>query len=129
MHPMNASLEKGGGNPTAFRIALWAVGWVVALAGALSTFSVPLYLTVLVLLFGALTSALAYPRTPPMNWRSNVVLGLGGVLIIGVLELFGEERVRHWVPHPAGYIVAWFGCFYGFRQLRQLLRDHKTAQV
>lgn len=55
-------------------------------------FSVPLYLTFLLLVLGGATCALAYRTVPPMNWPSWLVLGIGCVLIIGVLELFGQER-------------------------------------
>ena len=47
-----AKAPGDGGSPSAPRVAVWAVGWAVALAGALSTFSVPMYVSVVLLLDG-----------------------------------------------------------------------------
>ena len=49
-----AKAPGDGGSPSAPRVAVWAVGWAVALAGALSTFSVPMYISVVLLLAGSL---------------------------------------------------------------------------
>jgi len=126
MDTVNSSPETIDKAPSPLRIAFWAIGWVVSIAGALSLFSVPLYLTFLSLVLGTVTCALAYRSTPAMTWRSWFVLVIGSILIMVILSLFGEERIRRWIPHPAGYIPAWFGSFHAFRQLRHLLHHQET---
>jgi hypothetical protein len=116
---MNSSYE----GPSVWRVSILVVGWTVAIAGALSIFSVPLYLSFVLLVGGTTLGALAYRNPPPMTWRSWAMLIAGCVIIICVLNLFGQERIRHWTPHPAGYIPAWFVCFHAFQQMRHLLRD------
>lgn len=128
MDKAKESVVRDGGSASAPRVAVWAVGCAVAVAGALSTFNVPMYLSLLLLLAGSVILALAAPGTPAMNWRAWLVFVSGSVLIIGVLNLFGEERIRHWIPHPAGYIPAWFVCFVGFRQLWWLGHRHEVPQ-
>ena len=121
------SHDRAGDKPSPVRTCILVIGYLVAISAALSLFSVPLYVSFLLLVTGAVIGTLAYRATPAMTWRSWLVLILGCVVILGVLNLFGQERVRYWKPHPAGYIVAWFVCFQAFRHVRFLLSQHDTV--
>src|SRR5436309_1221793 len=112
METINSTHGKVVGSASPLRICIMAVGWLVAIFGALSLFSVPLYFTLLLAVGGTLIGTLVYRDAPAMTWRSWLVLIVGCVLIIGVLNTFGQDRIRHWTPHPAGYLPAWFGCFH-----------------
>ncbi len=124
---MNPTHDKPGGTLSPWRICALAGGWLVAIFGALSLVSVPLYLAFLLLIAGTVIGSLAYRGGPPMTWGAWVVVIGGCALIVGALSLFGQETVRHWTPHPAGYIPAWVGCFHAFRQVRYLLIQHDKA--
>ena len=115
---MTSPHHKAGDKPSPLRTCILVIGYLVAISAALSVFSVPLYVSFLLLVAGAVIGTLAYGAAPAMTWRSWLVLILGCAVILGVLNLFGQERVHHWRPHPAGYIVAWFVCFHAFRHVR-----------
>jgi len=115
--------EENSGRPSPARIFFLGVGYVLALIGVLCVFTIPLYASLLVLVSGAVIGSLAYRPTPVMTWQSWTVLIGGYALILGVLCLFGDEKVRHWTPHPAGYIPGWMACFYAFRHIRFAFRQ------
>ena len=126
MQASSSSNHNSDTRPSHVRICALIVGYLVALFGALSMSSVPVYISVVLVAAGGLAAALASRPTPTMtNWRSWLVVVAGWAVILGVLLLFGEERVRHWKPHPGGYIVGWFVCFQAFRHLRHALSHHK----
>jgi len=96
------------------------------LLGALSILRTPLYVPLLFILIGGALAALASFRTPsmtppPMTKLSWIVLLAGFGIVIGVLGVIGEDTVRHWTPHPAGYGVAWFACFQAVRHFRHII--------
>jgi len=94
------------------------LGFAVLLFATLSLFSLPLYMTTISLVAGAILCAVVSIRQPTMTRSSWIVLVAGMILIFGVLYLIGEDRVRHWRPHPAGYFPAWIVCFHAFRHIR-----------
>ena len=107
------------------RLCLLATGYALMLLGALSIFSAPLYISFLFLLVGAALSVFASFRTPsmtppPMTKLSWVVLLAGSGILLALLNVIGENTVRHWTPHPAGYGPAWFACFQAFRHFRHI---------
>jgi hypothetical protein len=108
------------------RLCLLATGYALMLLGALSIFSAPLYISFLFLLVGAALSVFASFRTPsmtppPMTKLSWVVLLAGSGILLALLNVIGENTVRHWTPHPAGYGPAWFACFQAFRHFRHII--------
>jgi hypothetical protein len=108
--------------PSEARIFSLVLGYLIAFGAAMSLLSVPLYDTFLLFAAGAVVIWFAHCATPPVTtWRSWSVLIGGCVLLIGVLSLFGQERIRHWTPHPAGYIPAWFILFSAIRHFWYLL--------
>jgi hypothetical protein len=98
-----------------------AIGYIVLSAGVLSVFSIPFYASLLVMAVGTGIAILSDRTKIPTTRSSWIVLLAGCVLIFCVLALFGDERIRHWKPFPAGYIPAWFACFHGFRHIRHLI--------
>ena len=113
------------------RIVALAIGYVVAIVGVLSFFSIPFYASLALMALGTVIGLLADRTKIPMTRNSWIVLLAGCVLIFCVLAFFGQERIRHWTPFPAGYIPAWFGFFHGFRHVRYLVshveRVHDVA--
>jgi len=111
------------------RICFLILGYLVTLAGCCFFFSL---LMVYLLAAGCaimVVASIGVPQ-PRVTWRSTVTATLGCAIIIGVLSLFGQDRVRTWRPHPAGYIPAWLLCLYAFRQLREIfssLRDDEKV--
>jgi hypothetical protein len=127
MHLDTTAGQVTGNNvirPHPLRIGVIASGYLVAFFGALSTWSIPLLASLLALV-GGLTVASLLARgncaAPRMGWRTFAVWIAGSAVILGILFLIGEEKVRHWTPHPAGYQIAWFVCLSAFRHLRQIL--------
>jgi hypothetical protein len=110
--------------PSTLRICGVIIGYSISLFGALSLFSVQLYISFLSLFIGAAFIMLA-SRTvrtnPSMTLRSWIILIAGCSVILAVFYMFGDEQVRHWRPHPVGYVPAWFTCFHAFRQIRYML--------
>jgi hypothetical protein len=108
-----------------------AIGYIVALVGVLSVFSIPVYASLHIMAVGTGIGILADRTKIPLTRSSWIVLLAGCVLIFCVLALFGEDRTRHWKPFPAGYMPAWFACFLGFRHIRYLIlhmeRGHDDA--
>jgi hypothetical protein len=100
------------------RVAALGVGYFVTLAGVLSIFSIPLYTSLLLIAVGTVILLLSDRTKIPMTRSSWLVLLAGCGLILCALALFGEDRIRHWTPFPAGYIPAWVACFHGFRHVR-----------
>jgi hypothetical protein len=41
---------------------------------------------------------------------------------IGILSLFGEDRIKQWRPHPGGYPAAILIVMYAFCHFRQIRR-------
>ena len=107
-----------------FRVVALATGYVVAVVGVLSIFTIPFYASLVLMAVGTVIALLSDRANISMTRSSWIVLLAGCILILCVLALFGENRVRHWTPFPAGYIPAWFGCFNGFRQVRHLILYH-----
>ena len=117
-------MQPGAPLPSTPRLCVIILGYLVIIAGALSTFSVPLLVTFLIIAAGGLVIDLASRRdypAPRNTWRSMLVWIAGCTVIMGVLWLFGQDRVRQWTPHPAGYQIVWFFCLALFRHLRQIL--------
>ena len=112
-------------------IVALTTGYFVAIVGVLSFFSIPIYVSLVLMAVGTVISLLADRTNIPMTRVSWIVLLAGCIMILCVLALFGEDRVRHWTPFPAGYIPAWFGCFHGFRHIQNLIlhvvRVHDVA--
>lgn len=116
--------------PRVSRLTLLTAGYLTALAGALSFFSIPLSLTFSTLIAGCGVTALASRREyapPRFTWRSMLVWIMGSAVILGGLWLAGEERVRYWKPHPAGYQVAWLISLSLFRHLLHILRPEPAV--
>lgn len=111
--------------PNAVHVGVMVVGYLIALFGALSLFRLPLGVCLLTLVAGGSVLALASRggySPPGLTWRTGLVWVAGSVLILGVLWLIGEDRVRNWTPHPAGYQTAWFVALSLCRHLRQIVR-------
>ena len=109
--------------PSTPRLCVIILGYLITIAGAFSMFSVPLLATLLIIAAGGLMIDLVSRRdypAPRHTWRSMLVWIAGSAVIMGVLWLIGEDRVRHWTPHPAGYQIVWFFCLNLFRHLRQI---------
>ncbi len=129
MQTTTSSPQNLGSRPSGLRISILVVGYLVALFGALSIFSVQLYISFLLLIAGGVVATLALRPTPAMTPRSWLVLLAGCVVILVVLYLFGEERVRQWRPHPAGYTPTWFVCFNAFRQIRRVVSHEESPAI
>jgi hypothetical protein len=107
------------------RIALIAVGYVLAIVGALSLFrwlpfAVAIGLEAAGLLLVTLCS-FSDPRLVPLfRWR-HVAIWLAGALAIlsGVLS-FMEENVRPWTPHPGAYQQLWLLSLAAFVHFRRI---------
>ncbi len=108
-------------DPSWPRVLALAIGYVVGLIGVLSTFSIPVYGSLLLIGASGLIVFLSDRTKIPMTRRSWIVLLAGWALIFCVLALFGDDRIRHWTPFPAGYIPAWVCLFHGFRHVRYLI--------
>jgi len=115
-HPSPAA----GNPPSPVRIALAVLGWILMLGAALSLLIVPFSVTFLLFAAGTVIVFVAFRPSPPMTWRSWIAFFAGPVVIIAVLSLFGDDRIRQWRPHPAGYIPAWFICLNAFRHFRHM---------
>jgi hypothetical protein len=116
--------------PSASRVCVIIVGYLIAIVGALSVFSVPLSVSFLTLVAGCGVTALASRRdysAPSFTWRTGLFWVAGSAVILGVLWLIGEDRVRHWTPHPAGYQVVWLICLALFRHLRQIVHHDSSS--
>jgi hypothetical protein len=112
------------------RVAAVALGYIVSLVAVLSLFTISFYATFGLLAIGTVITLLSDRTNIPMTRTSWIVLLAGFVLIYCVLFSFGDARVRHWTPHPAGYIPAWMAIFHGFRHIRHLLlQQQKQEQV
>lgn len=108
-----------------WRLCLLAAGYVLMLLGALLILRTPLYVPFLFLMVGGALATFASFRTPwmtppPMTKLSWIVLLAGFGIVIAVLNIIGEDTVRHWTPHPAGYGVVWLACFHAFRHFRHI---------
>ena len=124
-----ASQHNAAGRPRSLHIAIIAAGYLIALFGAVSIFSVSLTISLLTTVAGCILLALASRHgyaSPRLTWRTWLVWVVGTAMILGVLGLIGEDRVRHWTPHPAGYQLAWLICLCAFRHFRQICR-HESA--
>jgi hypothetical protein len=114
-----------------FRVAIVAIGYIVTLVGVLSIFSIPFYVSLLLLAVGTVMVLLTDRTSIPMTRNSWIVLIAGCGLIYCVLAFFGNDRIHHWRPFPAAYIPAWFGSFHAFRHVRYLImhigRVHNVA--
>jgi hypothetical protein len=110
------------------RITAVALGYIVMLAGALSLFTLSFYSTFGLLAIGTAITLLSDRTSIPMTRTSWTLLLAGFVVIFCVLSLFGQERIRHWTPFPAGYIPAWMAIFHGFRHIRHLLLQQQKKE-
>ena len=116
--------------PNALQVCVIVVGYLIAIFGALSVFRFPLAVSLLTLVAGLGVVTLASRRgySPPrFTWRTGLVWVAGSAVILGVLWLIGEDRVRHWTPHPAGYQVVWLICLVLFRHLRQIFHHGASS--
>jgi hypothetical protein len=110
-----------------WRLYLLVVSYVVMLVGVLSSMRAPMHVTVSLVLGGACLMMAAEFRTPSlghpaMRARDWMTVLAGMAVIIVVLNWIGEETVRHWTPHPAGYFGAWLFGYHVFRHFRQIVR-------
>ena len=115
-----------GNRTPGVRVAIITIGYLITLAGVLSIFSIPISISLAMVMVGFAGTGLAARgvyAVPPVTWRVGLVWMAGSIVILGVLWLIGEDRVRHWVPHPAGYGVAWFICLCAFRHFRQIMHS------
>jgi hypothetical protein len=103
------------------------LGYLLMLAGTLSIFRIPFYLSFLLITAGAAIGWLAHCPMPVMTWYSWLILIGGCVVIFSVLSAFGTERIRHWSPHPAGYIPTWFMAFHIVRQIRYMFSRYSAT--
>jgi len=113
--------------PSRLRIAGLALSYAVLLLGVLSLFTVPLYVAAISFAGGVILFRVVSLREPTMTWSSWITVVAGMIVIFGVLYLVGEERVRQWRPHPAGYIPAWLVCFHAFRHIRHVISGRESA--
>ncbi len=112
------------------RILTSALGYVLTCVGVLSIFTIPFYVSLILLASGAAMTVLSSPPKLPMTRYSLIVWIAGCAAIIGILACFGQETIRQWRPFPGTYIPAWFVAFYGFRNVRHLLLlNEKDAKV
>jgi len=110
--------------PSATRLCVIIIGYLIAIAGALSFLSVPVHVTFLTFLAGLCVAALGAGRDYAGRafTRSTWLVWIAGcAVLMGVLWLIGQERIRLWTPHPAGYQLVWLVCLTFFRHLRQIL--------
>jgi len=109
------------------RIVAVAIGYFVTILGVLSIFTIPIYASLPLMVIGAAIVLLSDRTKIPMTRSSWIVLLAGCVLIYLLLAFFGDDRIHHWKPFPAGYIPAWFGVFGGFRHIRYLILHFKRG--
>jgi hypothetical protein len=125
MEPCNLSTPLA---PSSWsRVVSLAVGYIVTLVGVLSVFSIPFYASLLLFAVGAVIALLSDRTKIPMTPSSWIVLLAGGGLIFGVLAWFGDDRIHHWRPFPAGYIPAWIFSFGAFRHVRYLISHNRRV--
>ena len=107
------------------RIALIALGYALALTGALSLFRwLPFVVAVGIEVVGLLVvtlSSYSDPRLVPLfRWRHVVIWLVGALVILSGLLSYGEENVHVWTPHPGGYQQLWMlllAVFIHFRRI------------
>jgi hypothetical protein len=113
--------------PSALRISIIVLGYLISIAGALSIFSglLPFFAPLLFLTAGGAVVALGSGpdfAAPRLNWCTGLVCFAGSAVILGVLNLIGADKVRHWTPHPAGYQIVWWICVCLFQHLPWIFR-------
>jgi len=124
MQMTTSSQSTKGSAASKLRISFIIIGYLIALFGVLTTFRIPLAISLLTMTAGFVVVTLASRgvcTAPRVTWRVGLVWVVGSAMIFALLLLIGEDKVQHWTPHPAGYQVAWFICLVAFRHLRQLL--------
>jgi hypothetical protein len=121
---MTSMQGSTGKRPSWLRVCILVVGYLVTLGACFYFFSLEMiYLAVAGLLIVFFASRGNPERR--MTWGSTLIAFAGCLVIIGVLSLFGQDRIRHWKPHPGGYILAWFICFHAFRHFWGIFHNHQ----
>ena len=118
--------------PSASHVFVIVIGYLLAIFGALSMFRVSLSVSLLILVAGLSVVVLASRRgysVPRFTWRTWLVWVAGSAVILGVLWLIGEDRVRQWTPHPAGYQGVWLISFCLFRHLLQIFHHDSSSSA
>jgi len=115
------------------RIVVIAVGYFIALFGALSIFRIHQLWTLIILCAGLVLVAVGQKgvNIPKIDARQNwffwlAVRLLGATVIVGILLLIGEDRIRQWTPHPAGYVPAWLILVQALQHLQYFYRYVST---
>jgi hypothetical protein len=106
-------------------VSVIILGYLISIAGALSVFSVPVTVSLVTLLSGGGITALASRRdhsAPRFTLSMWIAWLVGSAVILGALWLIGEDTVRHWTPHPAGYQIVWLIVLTLFRHLHHIFR-------
>ena len=103
------------------RIVGVIISYIALLAGVLSIFAVPIYVSLTLMVVGAGIGLVSDHTKIPMSRIAWIVLIGGWVLILCIVGLYGHDRILHWRPHPAGYIPAWAILFHGVRHVRHLI--------
>jgi hypothetical protein len=129
METTGASQNTTPDRPSTVRLAIKILGRLMCLAGMLSLFVIPFYLTLLLAVVGLIAATAASSPTPPLSWRGRFTLFGGCLVILGVLCSFGQGSVRLWRPHPATYVPTWCLCFYTARELLLVRRPRNPQRL
>ena len=112
------------------RLSVILAGYGVAIAGTLTLFSLPLWVSLLILVAGAGVTALGcrgIGSGPLFTSRTLLAWLAGSLLLLAVLSLIGEDRVRRWTPHPASFQPALWVVISMVRHLLHLRRHEAPA--
>jgi hypothetical protein len=117
--------------PFSLGMGLILLGGIMGIGAALTTFSIPILATIL-LITTAIVPALifkklGFPSQCSFKRRMGLIWIAGCILIILVLSYFGNERIRQWRPHPAGYQIAWGFLLMTIYQIKDFCRIYPKA--
>jgi hypothetical protein len=101
------------------------MGYIISLVGVLSIFRMGMILWMFIYLAGMAVVVLASLNTyplPKLTWRMQLVWIAGVIVIIGCLSYIGDDRIRNWTPHPAGYQLAWLICLVAYQHMRAIIQ-------
>ncbi|HEY8960687.1 MAG TPA: hypothetical protein VIM57_00675 [Luteolibacter sp.] len=117
-HPDHRPMSKA-------RIAFIALGYALALTGALSLFRwLPFPVAIGIEVGGLILvtlSGFTDPRLVPLfRWRHVLIWLAGALAILSGLLSSGEENVHAWTPHPGGYQQLWLLLLAAFIHFRRI---------